>query len=86
MCDSCYEYRRKHGLIQVNPHRVKDFIEDVEWMVQTGETHVETIANRLGLGPSALVRRLERHAQTQILVKITGRNANFVRLSNRNHA
>lgn len=43
-----------------------DVIEDVEWMIATGETHPETIAARLGLRTNSLYRALKRGGRRDI--------------------
>jgi signal transduction histidine kinase len=63
MCSPCYEWRRKQGLIQVQKNRLAEFIEDVEWMISTGETHIEAVARRLETNPENVRRRLERHSR-----------------------
>lgn len=48
-------------------------IEDVEWMVSTGETHAESVAFRLGTTPKVLVRKLERYGKHDLIAQIEGR-------------
>jgi hypothetical protein len=48
-------------------------LEDVQWLLDTGETHIECMANRLNVVPSALVRRLERLGRGDLVSRITGR-------------
>ena len=43
-----------------------DVIEDVEWMIATGETHPERIAARLGLRTNSLYRALKRGGRRDI--------------------
>ena len=43
-----------------------EVIEDVEWMIATGETHPETIAARLGLRTNSLYRALKRGGRRDI--------------------
>ena len=47
LCVTCYRQARQAGPVRrLRP--VDEVIEDVEWMIATGETHPETVAARLG--------------------------------------
>lgn len=42
-------------------HNGADLIEDVEWCLETGDTHPESIARRLDMTVSGVARALRRH-------------------------
>ena len=53
LCVTCYRQARQAGPVRrLRP--VDEVIEDVEWMIATGETHPETVAARLGYAIKSL--------------------------------
>lgn len=48
-------------------------IEDVEWMLATGETHPDMIAQRLGIGRHSLYQRLTRAGRDDLLDQLRPR-------------
>ena len=65
LCVTCYRQARQAGPVRrLRP--VDEVIEDVEWMIATGETHPETIAARLGLRTNSLYRALKRGGRRDI--------------------
>jgi hypothetical protein len=58
--------------------RTASFLEDVEFLVSTGETHAESVAARLGSRPKIVIRRLERHGRSDLIARIDTRYSDFV--------
>ncbi len=50
------------------------FLEDVEWLAETGETWLGA-AQRLGLTPAALAKRLRTLGASGLAVRLSGFNA-----------
>jgi hypothetical protein len=47
-------------------------VEDIEWLVRCGETHLEAIARRVGVQPRSVVRALERSGRDDLRAKLIG--------------
>lgn len=58
-------------------------VQDVRFMLWTGETHIETIARRCNTNPRALVQRLTRAGRTDLIQRMTGRTDQLMRSSGR---
>lgn len=48
------------------PHPGPDLIEDIEWCLETGETHPEAIARRLDMTAAAISRSLRRNGRPDL--------------------
>lgn len=75
LCVTCYRHARRDGTITLHPLRpATAVVEDVEWMIATGETHPEAIATRLGYlgpaGPDSLRRALHRGGRPDLAARL----------------
>jgi len=72
LCGTCYARQRRAGALRVRSRRrLADTIEDVEWMLATGETHPEAIAARLGYRPGTLRVILSRAGRPDLVAQLT---------------
>lgn len=70
LCSSCYRTVRAAG--DVRPWRpAVTLVEDVEWMLATGETHPEMVALRAGMTWATLSRALRRAQRPDLIARLT---------------
>ena len=73
LCVSCYREARRTGTLAVRRNlRRADVVEDVEWLLQTGETHPETVARRVGFKNTAALHKALRRAERVDLIARLG--------------
>ena len=51
-------------------HSAVDVIEDVQFMLDAGETHVEAIAGRVGMRPATMLRLLYKNGRTDLTCRV----------------
>lgn len=86
LCQTCYRAERRTGVVQPRatdqPPALFDLepepdtsplIEDLEWILDSGETHPEAIAHRLGYtAPKHLYAALRRNQRDDLIDRMRG--------------
>ena len=68
LCRPCYDAARASSTLPTRELRDQAaVVEDVEWMISTGETHPDTISWRLRLTRDGLYQALRRAGRTDLL-------------------
>ena len=72
LCVTCYRHARQRHLIATTSQRPSaDVVEDVEWLLDTGEDHPEMIAQRVGYtSASSLHSALDRAGRRDLISRI----------------
>jgi len=72
LCRACYDAARASRTLPTRElRRQAALVEDVEWLLTTGETHPDTIAFRLGLTRAGLLKALRRAGRTDLISTLT---------------
>ena len=72
LCITCYRHARTRGLIDVKTlRRHQDVVDDVEWLLDAGETHPDTITARLDYtSRNSLYSALKRAGRDDLIDKL----------------
>jgi len=75
LCVTCYRHARHDGTIPLTHQRRRaDVVEDVTWLLKTGETHPETVAHRAGYRTTdSLYAALRRAGRRDLIERLQKR-------------
>lgn len=72
LCRRCYAALMRAGLPRVHRHqRASVYVDDVAWMLASGETHPDMIAARCGIQRESLVKALRRAGRPDLAARLT---------------